>query len=1347
MAFKVSNQITFTEHKKIIEIQEWYLASNTKTGVAVNDTRWSRNIPSINSTNKYLWNYERTVYSLGEDDVSEPAIIGVYGDTGASGTPGTIALLTNENVTLSANSKGEVSATTFRTDVVAYSGTESTKVTLGNILGAPPGVSVDILYNNNTRTVVFTVDDKATLGSIDSCHGTIKIQVTSPIRVDLNLSWSKINSGADGIAGENAKHIKLNTTHHVLKVDKNGNFFPETITITPTVNDADQENLIWYFSKNGGKSFYARLSGLGITVWKYDKETDGYVEVPNHEELTQDHRSYVTIDCSTFKNNTSVDSIVVGLRNKNDTFKDLMTIYKISDGASAYTVFLTNENVSFNANSDGVTTTNITFHTNVVAYAGGTQTPVEVGTPIPSDTDIQIYDPTNDGDEISLSFSIDKGVQLDSDGTIKIPVTKPIPTNLILNWNVVKDGAPNPKNITLSTTSHIIKVDKNGNTTPSTITVTPTISTTDQNDEFLWDFSTDGGDPQTDKTGITIIKDDPGSSISIGNKSHITINTANLTLNKTVAIRFRTPDNATDYYEDVLTIHKVSDGENGSDGKGISNIINYYQVTTDTTAPTSWQESVPELTPTNKYLWNYEQIIYTDNTSSETDPAIIGAYGDSGDGMVTFEIYSPRGFIFKEDMQSIDLKIAAFLGNTAITNVTYKWEWWDDSLNNGEGGYVVIAENVTDDTFTVNKTDDYAFANLKCSMEYDGQTYEDYVSLMKETNIYTSVVKFFDGSNIFYSDDLYIVAYVELYQNNDLIETIAADTYCTGVSSISGDIISANVTGDFSEGDRMYFVCRDNNLYEVVLGEFSNGTWRLIDNSTNYSYVNSLYSHTSSNVIAISKESINKSQNIDFSVLKDGIRISGTSANVIDSNDPVISSSPPTNPVFNQLWLDTSSSPYVLKIYTQTDEGYGEWVDCTEQIGGSVFTSKPSTYRQGDLWILAEGESCDKYDKDGKKCGEYGPGSMLRAKQDSALSPMMAYLTNESVILAADSDGKVHGTTFSTDVVACSMTNLASHVLLGKITGLPRGVTYTTSSGLDGKQTITFTVADGTVLKNVSGTQPDENGNHYGIITIPVLSPVETSLKLKWTQVDGIYSASAGAKNIVLSASSQVIKVHEGGNTSPSTITITPAISNVESNELLYWRASIDGGAFESNSNGIAPYPGYSSFTVGTSSYVEINSKTLLEKYNNIETLSIKLRKRTDLQSLYYEDIITIHKLSHSSTFNAADWVDADEDATELKNNIKQYFRFDADDGLIIGQMDEKFFVNITSKEMGFYDRTTGEPQKVVSISNNAATIKNLTVEESATFDCDTKFVESVQIFSLVWQKEDNGSFSLDIVQ
>jgi hypothetical protein len=74
-----------------------------------------------------------------------------------------------------------------------------------------------------------------------------------------------------------------------------------------------------------------------------------------------------------------------------------------------------------------------------------------------------------------------------------------------------------------------------------------------------------------------------------------------------------------------------ADGKDGTDGIGIKSIAEKYAISTsNTTAPTTWKDNPPQMTATNKYLWNYEIITYTNNTTKETAKRVIGAYGDKG---------------------------------------------------------------------------------------------------------------------------------------------------------------------------------------------------------------------------------------------------------------------------------------------------------------------------------------------------------------------------------------------------------------------------------------------------------------------------------------------------------------------------------------------------------------------------------------------------------------------------------------------------------------------------------------------------------------------------------------------
>lgn len=75
-------------------------------------------------------------------------------------------------------------------------------------------------------------------------------------------------------------------------------------------------------------------------------------------------------------------------------------------------------------------------------------------------------------------------------------------------------------------------------------------------------------------------------------------------------------------------------GPAGTAGRGIKTITEYYLIsaakTGVTTSTSGWSTTVPTMTATNKYLWNYEKFTFTDGTTATTTPKIIGIYGDKG---------------------------------------------------------------------------------------------------------------------------------------------------------------------------------------------------------------------------------------------------------------------------------------------------------------------------------------------------------------------------------------------------------------------------------------------------------------------------------------------------------------------------------------------------------------------------------------------------------------------------------------------------------------------------------------------------------------------------------------------
>lgn len=90
-----------------------------------------------------------------------------------------------------------------------------------------------------------------------------------------------------------------------------------------------------------------------------------------------------------------------------------------------------------------------------------------------------------------------------------------------------------------------------------------------------------------------------------------------------------------------------SDGEPGSDGKGINSVTEEYGVSTSqSTQPTIWQSTIPVMSALNKYLWNRETTIYTDS-SKKTITHVIAVYGDKGDDAILYSLVPSASSIIK----------------------------------------------------------------------------------------------------------------------------------------------------------------------------------------------------------------------------------------------------------------------------------------------------------------------------------------------------------------------------------------------------------------------------------------------------------------------------------------------------------------------------------------------------------------------------------------------------------------------------------------------------------------------------------------------------------------------------
>lgn len=133
-------------------------------------------------------------------------------------------------------------------------------------------------------------------------------------------------------------------------------------------------------------------------------------------------------------------------------------------------------------------------------------------------------------------------------------------------------------------------------------------------------------------------------------------------------------------------------GTYGEDGRGISKITEFYMASSVNTGVThytpGWKTTPSEaiITNTNKYLWNYELIEYTDGTYLNTDPVVIGAYGDKGNTGDYFE-YRYAKSTSTSTAPSLTSNVANPNGwtTTVPSTTTLEYVWWTMAKKSGSG--------------------------------------------------------------------------------------------------------------------------------------------------------------------------------------------------------------------------------------------------------------------------------------------------------------------------------------------------------------------------------------------------------------------------------------------------------------------------------------------------------------------------------------------------------------------------------------------------------------------------------------------------------------------------------------
>lgn len=412
-------------------------------------------------------------------------------------------------------------------------------------------------------------------------------------------------------------------------------------------------------------------------------------------------------------------------------------------------------------------------------------------------------------------------------------------------------------------------------------------------------------------------------------------------------------------------------GATGAAGKGIKSVTEYYLATTSssniTTSTSGWTTTIQPLTSSKKYLWNYEVITYTDNTTTTITPVIIGVYGDQGVAAVTFQVYAPNGYLLTKDLTSLTLQTFAYEGSTAITSgATYQWaQYIDDAWENISGA---TATNITVDKNDVIKSKSY-----KCTMTYKSKQYTSTVTVQDKTDIYSSllqVVSRYSPTNKLYWV-LYSTVYTEEGEKDRLLGPVSA-TQPTNP-----------VTGS-------YWYKIDETNYIVTLMKYSGTAWAEttdkqelvydwflfddVDNSTPLGLQNK--------VKIITSNDFNKVCSVQCNVFdSESTPITYCNQILTDTSDPIVSSVEPANPAHGQLWIKTGENGlYTLLVW---DASLEQWIISETDSRVKVHISKPTSYEIGDVWVVGSDYEPTAYINGVAQTMKYLAGTMLKAQYSS----------------------------------------------------------------------------------------------------------------------------------------------------------------------------------------------------------------------------------------------------------------------------------------------------------------------------------------------------------------------------
>ena len=196
----------------------------------------------------------------------------------------------------------------------------------------------------------------------------------------------------------------------------------------------------------------------------------------------------------------------------------------------------------------------------------------------------------------------------------------------------------------------------------------------------------------------------------------------------------------------------------------------------------------------------------------------------------------------------------------------------------------------------------------------------------------------------------------------------------------------------------------------------------------------------------------------------------------------------------------------------QYKTGAGEWADYPTTSDNATITA-PTLIVKPDHAIWAGDSATLRITTSDPNVGDTtsiykvsdgADGSAGAAGQSASI----AFLSNENVTFAANAGGQVAATTVTCSVVAYTGTTKVTPTV-GAVSGAPEGMTVTKGAAAGNEIPINIAIAANATLGGAGARQ--------GALSVPVTSPVSTTLTIHWSKVNTGAAGAAGQSAVVFS--------------------------------------------------------------------------------------------------------------------------------------------------------------------------------------------------------------------------------------